>query len=261
MSISHDLAGLTHEGGHDRPLASAGWAVPAVQLRGDSLAWSYRNATEGEVKPRMLDRFLRLADAPPERIARYATDFGILTASVPLGAMEGREPLEWWRTLATEATAVLDISAAARNRRAAITESDWARFRTLTVAPSAIDGRWWNYGAERYGPLGLESGGVLDTEQLLSLYVTGWLSNVSVGLAWSNARESELYLAARGLLGALGLQLAQSLARTAGLALTCRGCAKSFSPTRGNQRYCQPCRDLKEPQQRATKAYRRRSRE
>jgi hypothetical protein len=262
---AHDLAGLTHRGGHDRPLAASGWSAPAVVLEDDVLRWSYfgiedRSASHAEVGPRMLERFLRFADAPAERIAAYAQEYGVLQRprDGELSAMEGAEPIDWWRTLATEATATLDLAAKIRNPRAEVTVDDWDRFTTLSVEPM---GKWWEYQATSYGPLKCAGEGVLDAKQLLSLYVSAWLADVSVGLVWSYAGEAEMDLWPGGLLGALGLQLAQSLARTGGLALSCRGCGQSFSPQHGNQRYCHRCKDLRESQRLATKRYRERLRQ
>ncbi len=263
----HDLAGLTSEiHGYDRPLQSVAWRVPGViELDGDGLRWADGQPTTTVAKPRMLQRFLGLASAPPNQVLQFAREFGTLHRPVverhgqfQIHATEGAEPLDWWRSLSASAGAVLDIAAAVRNPRARPDLTMWDRVRGVEVSASST-APWLNVRFEPYGPLGLAVPfALMDWEQTLSTFVASWLGRVNVGFAWSGKRAAGLILNPGGLVGALGLQLAQSLAGTDGLALTCRGCARSYAPRHGNQRYCDECRALREPQRRATKAYRSR---
>lgn len=271
MTDEHAAVGLTHKGEagrYDRPLRAGTWAVPRVELTEgeEKLAWTLHDpdgswvagSTDG--RDRLLERFMRLRGAPAAKVAAYASEMGVLTGCSPWHETAGEEPLEWWRTLATEARAVIDVAAVIRGGRRPVSTSDWAPFVTMSV--SAAD-EWWEFDFLNYGPLQLmehdAGSGLLDAKQLLAAYVGRWLSAVRLSVAWSYRREAEFLLKPLGLLGALGVQLAQDLARTDGLA-TCRGCAQPYAQSHGLQRYCPECRDLKEGARRNSKAYRERLR-
>jgi hypothetical protein len=125
-----------------------------------------------------------------------------------------------------------------------------------------VDDGLWSWTFQPYGPLrpagGVDGGGA---ERVAAQYVDRWLRDVRIKLIWTPAREAAMHLVPGGLLGALGLQLAQNLARhEGGLALMCRACGRSFAPRTGQRRYCQECRDRGEPQRLATKRSRERAR-
>src|SRR5215212_2779300 len=89
MDNAWELAGFYLEGGEslDRPLPADNWQLPnVVELNGDRLVWindpsllregewfGWRGPSRG-----MLDGFVGLADARPERVRDYARQWGTL---------------------------------------------------------------------------------------------------------------------------------------------------------------------------------------
>src|SRR5438552_758842 len=104
------------DGSVDRPLATR-LAVPTqveVDGSGENLVWDWRTRPSEPariVRPDrgMLDGFVNLGDALPEKIAAYARRWGVLSHSEPNDpAWRRTEPVTTWRVLARAAQATLN---------------------------------------------------------------------------------------------------------------------------------------------------------
>src|SRR3989442_15613904 len=121
-----DLAGITLD---LYQLANAHSRPKRVNLVKDRLVWTGRGALVSP-SPQMLEGFIRLAEAPPEKIREYALQWGVLETcehNMPLWhwgderctlVREGdgwSEPLSVWRFYARNARAVLRVAAEIRS--------------------------------------------------------------------------------------------------------------------------------------------------
>jgi hypothetical protein len=255
----------------ERPLAMDGLWVPAdVRVVGDWLHWRhvappcvFRMVTPG---PGLLEDFVRLADAPPERIERYARRWGVLSICQhgllshgpdagpadqtglgnecrPLGwPAAPREPLEAWRHCARALQAILSL--AARLGRGELGRpEDWqALFPAEPTVP------WWRRS-------------VSSEKSFLALtFTTQFLDVAQVRPVWLWSEKTPgIRLRSNGLYGALIMQVLLAISRTEGLAV-CSGCGFPYAPSRqprGDQRcYCGDCRRRKIPLRDAARAYR-----
>jgi hypothetical protein len=275
--ISADLwvSLVDREGRLERPLTSGRWRIPpAVDVNGDRLVWindpgpPVRYARSGK---ELLEHFVRLADAPAERIKAYARRWGVLNICEhglpashnpppvplppkallswcrPLGwpANELWEPLEVWRRYSRQMRAFLNIAAR-------LHEGDLGRLEDWRVLYYQVeDGPvpWWKRvtAADR---------------RVVTLQLKEWLAIGRVELEPSWDEEPlALRLGVAGLFGALAVQLALAISRTDGLAV-CSGCGISYIPSRrpkaNRRRYCPECRRRKVPGRDAATGYRQR---
>jgi DNA-directed RNA polymerase subunit RPC12/RpoP len=201
----------------------------------------------------MLGRFIRLAEAPPEKIREYALQWGALETcehDMPLWHWgDARcnlvreedgwsEPLSVWRFYSRNARAVLRVAAE-------IHEYGHARLSTLEELWEQPPGLL----AELAG--GWE-GVKTDLEQsrthwnMLSLFLdVEWVrwAGIKVVFQWDK-RGPRVALSPPGLFGALAVQLIYAVSQSNGL-LVCSNCGAPFIPTRRrdmNRRiYCTNC--------------------
>lgn len=255
-----DLAGFAT----NQRLVADEWLVPhAVEAETDHLVWDSESLKRARASRTQLQQFRRLADAPPAQIARFASRFGTLGRgrAALRTRSSGREPIYLWRVLSREADQILQIAAQLRDGRRALDPSVWSAFETMHVRPMS----------ERLLDATFRRNQVLlwplkdswfEPEQLVAFYVGAWLRPVATGFAWSGARGPRLLSEPSSLVGALGLHLAGAITGGSGVAIYCRNpdCHAVFAPSHGNQRYCDRCKEVKEPARRATRAMRARRR-
>lgn len=286
-----------------RPLGAGAWNIPHVELCDGSLLWEFADIEpvasdlrrRWAVAPRdLLERFLSLHRSPAEAIHAFAEDFGPLLhdpdvrpghgdncrtcaqalgesvrTGVPNAAMlpgHGSEPVRLWLELAADARATLRC-AALLDRGSEPTEKDWSEFGNFEIDEDQPGGVLLSVidSGTRLTPFGLDSGS-FEPELILSEFVSSWLrfARPEIRFLWSAKQRPMLQLEPGGVLGAIGLQLAQALARTDGLSL-CDGCGTGYTPRResraGQRRFCNTCRANRVPQLAAERDYRKRRRE
>lgn len=268
----------------ERRLPSDAWLVPddiSIDRDGDRLVWSasggHRIVRDG---PGVLNDFVKLGTAPPERILRYAKRWGILMIcehGLPISHNLGPsgltfdqgvqglgcwplkepydpngpltwEPLAVWRSLARQAEAILDVAAKLHIDQRP-TDQEWDATRGIDVRdPNA----WYNEVV----------GGTAGT---LASTIQDWLivGNVrptvsfKAAAGWSIALGGHLGGASRGAYGqptfgtwglfpAIALQLAFSVARAEGLSI-CSACGHAYTrrrrPKTGQRNYCPTCKE------------------
>ncbi len=257
--------------GEPKPLSATRWTVPTtVELDRSSmhLVWHSDGGRERWVKPgpKMLERFIGLRSAPPDRILAYARAWGLLEIcrhglprshnptreldadEVVLGCerlvelvedeWEFREPIEAWHRFAEEAHATALLAASIRGygptpdpfrgRRAAIRLG--LRWRL---------NRWLELGAVR---------------PAIVLH-PNWLED-----EW----ESPLLpvVGGSGLFGALALRLALACTGAVGLA-PCAACGEwftpNFAPREGQRAWCPEAKCQKAERAAPSRSYRRRN--
>lgn len=261
-------------GRQTRPLAARQWAIPAhVELQGERLLWSDEPSRVGRVGPHLLEGFVSLADAPPERILSYATRWGVLELCehnmppshqtlqgglcAPRETRDGRffEPVAAWRWWANRAKATLTIAAQLHHGAIAPT-TEWE-------AAIALESRPHPPGYQRHSR-------VEKAWRELAFYLNHWLrvGRVRPLVELVEAREGRAYrpailLGVGGLFGALAIHLVLAVSRTNGLAL-CSNCGAGYSPFRqprtGERHYCEDCRKGKVPQRDAARDFWKRKR-
>lgn len=254
-----------------RPMASNRWRIPPdIDLEVERLVWTDRLMPIREARPTegMLERFVALSGAAPERVVTYARRWGVLgicrhslpmthnpppiprkpggvpmTWCYPLGWREGAlwEPIAAWRRYAAQMRALLNIGARVQDGKPGRAE-DWQVLyphpEELVAAPAVVRpgtfGPWWGHDAEA------DRAGV-------AYQLKEWLSMARVELepAWDEPNRLVLRLAVGGLFGALIVQLMLAITRTDGLAI-CSACGVAYIPKRrpaaNRRRYCTACR-------------------
>ncbi len=292
-----DFAGMTHDNGRllaDR-LPAGTLVVPSwIELDEgqERLLWSWHRTyppyTQVRPDSRVLEGFVKLADAPAEKVLDYARRFGVLgicehgvpashnrgpfppqlgpqTACRPLGYFdfldrdrsEGLaaracwEPVEVWWRFARQARAMLDIAAHLHQDQRPRAES----WRTLWASSLG----WTEGEPEPWKDWDSE-----DARRELADPLNMWLA---LGVAppllrWEGSGPPAVLLGG-GLFGTLAVQLMSAVTRTRGLSL-CSECGDPYPPERqpraGEKNYCQECRSQGKPGLNATKAYQRRKR-
>ena len=264
----------------EQPLASHGWMVPAVVKLdadwGDWLVWEWgefsfdRDIRSGDG---LLEGFLQLVEASPERIRDYAKRWGILGIAdhvewngdpapfpsryagtpPPLSGGEvpagGAEPLDVWRGYARRARAIAG-AAASLYQGHSIRAEEWEWCFRPGYVQDVLTPPWH----QRPGFMGLSEA------------VDQWLTEADAGrlrVSWlGNARPSiDLELGSAPLFGAIGLELLFAVGKSDGLQF-CTNCAVPFFPnrqaSRGTRRYCPACQEAKVGQRDAARDYRAR---
>lgn len=278
-----------------QPIADRQWNVPAnIELDGTRLRWTIKTWKPVRPAPGLFEDFPALADAPAERVLRYAKRWGVLQLC-DHGFPEGHANHYWpsrpartaWGQRPTDAEVPRDFKryGVPYDRLVCIcrgSEEDqpwcdiadwrtWARRAqaTLTIAaalhgdrlPKADEwltalepGKVWGHKVD------LPKSPREARDELTSL-VNYWLTLGRVA-SRLEAKDTRLALLiwSNGLFGHLAVQL--SLAACGhGLAL-CSSCGRGYAPSRrprnGERCYCETCRDSGAPQRDAARDYRRR---
>ena len=259
-------------------MVQSDFTVPAsTRLESNVLLWTdyvdEDEETKRVLKPRrvspgtgMLNRFVRLGDAEPPAILRYARRWGVLQICehglpashrqefLSVAALEriwchpsgwpGEcwEPLESWRFYANKAAAFLSISAQLRRDNPG-DEELWERVIFWPKTNMEIEG-FKEPLTRRYLP----------NEQLLPLCKRSFTTHLMIWLTIGGVKLVPVWrsdfvqvtVAAPNLFGALGVQLLFAASASEGLAI-CSSCKKPYVPkrrVRTNQRnYCEDCGD------------------
>jgi hypothetical protein len=248
------------EGQVDRPAAVPGWlGPPEVELDGEWLLFRYPVHTRRHGKRELgfrtfragaglLTEFLKLDEASAERILDYARRHGplgfcrhgdpehrllrhgcapaVCTTNSRQPAV--REALQWWRSLAGHARALLNVAAQLFKGR--VDDLTLARLNPeLLFSPRLTRAR-------------------RDPAPFVAYGLELWLRLFQVRpRATYNARRKRFEIRISGappLPGALALQIMLALTRSAGVAV-CSGCGKIFPPSRrpnpDRNSYCNSC--------------------
>jgi hypothetical protein len=259
----------TVHGKVERPAPWDRWWVPSVTLDGNRLRWDIGSGAWTRAGPGLLDGFLRLADAGPEAILRYAQRwgvFGICSHGLPSSHNRGPTPhplltvgeppwcrpqghdqgtpweeTQLWNDYARAFRALVSIAARLHDGDRSRHE-DWAALNVTPTAP------WLRR----------------DERAQLAVVLTQFLEQGGVrpAISWKELADRPLLgFAGAGLFGALTMQLVLACAGSDGLAL-CSGCGVAYLPPRqpsaGTRRYCPECRRRKVDQRDAARAYRQR---
>jgi len=229
-----------------------------------------------DLSEKLLERFVRLADAPTEEIVEFARRWGLLgshdlgnypdlldraedvrddvvahLAGLTQWRGKGREPVAAWRCWSQHAGALLRVSDALR-------QGQVGRPHDITVlchpSPTAdtwpdvagLQPRWFRQ--PDYAP---PASTLRNHRELVEVFTERWVhaGHVRPTLRWTaNARTVEL--AGRGLMGALAVNLLAAVHGTISLAV-CSGCSGLYLPTRTpretQRHFCERCRDDGEP--------------
>ncbi len=249
------------EGRVDRPAAVPNWsAAPEVELDGQWLLFRYpiRTLRRGrrvlqfrkvEAAAGVLTEFVKLDEAPAERILDYARRYGrfgfcehgdpshrlrpegcaAAVCTTGAGQTAVREALQWWRNLAGHARALLNTAA----------QLSKGRVDDLTLA--------------RLNPQLLFSAPRLraarrDPASFVAYGMELWLRFFQVRPRVSyNPRRKRFEIRIGGappLPGALAMQIMLAVTRSAGIAV-CSSCGKLFAPSRrpnsNRNAYCNAC--------------------
>ena len=212
----------------------------------------------------ILEGFLKLAEASPDTIVRYAKRNGVLllchhgypashnpgqepVAHHPEGVDLSRvdhcgpcfiEPLKHWRTYSSKAKTLLSIASQIHR----------------DIRPE--DKLWGVLGRDRPGEKFSEA-------ELLAAKINYWIriGGVCPQLEWDQANRARVEVQGYGLFGALARQLLFAISRIKALAF-CSGCGLPFQPTRRpveNQRsWCPECKRRKVDRCQAEADYRAR---
>jgi hypothetical protein len=231
---------VSDAGNIGRSVISKGWARPtSVEVRGENLVFDYREPIK-YVRPAagMMERFLRLEDAPDERIASYARRWGALTIS-PLDAESGalvRPPEEgsgYFDRLLHGHTESGQIESLKRWRA-------WVqKVRTLLSQAALLD-----KAIER--PVGTippnqRGSRVVDLSREIQIWVNRylWASMVRPHIEWNRDRWA-IRMHFTNLLGAIVLQVVLMIAKKDGLAI-CSSCGNPFETDGKRKVYCEDC--------------------
>lgn len=257
------LSGVRKENGDlERPAGYGSWLLPAhIRLDGDHLVWRGRGEQKDHDPRRkaggrsILEQFVRLADAPADRILGYAQTWGVLQLCRhdkpmthvppwvwadfeqddyqpcrPIGLRAFREPLERWRFFSSQANAILGIGSSLRSDRPAERES-WDVLESL-YAPGVMKAV-------------LKGSDAHQQRRLLASAIDHWLQMgaVNVQFRW-DSDLSRIDLGGGSLFGALALQIALAVGGRDGLAV-CDSCRCVYMPVRHNGpgavRRCSDC--------------------
>lgn len=217
----------------------------SIELEADCLVWHM--APDGSQWPRevrpsdtLLNAFVRLADAPPEGILRFARTHGVLgldaSDQVASELAFGREPIERWRSLSARARSVLNVAAAVQQgNRGSI--GDWE-----ILIP--VWARHPDHKNNTFPPATMPS-----ARSELARAISDWMriGRVSFGIEWNRPRkqwQTEIDFA--GMFNALALQL---MLAVAGMDLfLCDGCHLPYGRSKTKKRpkagwlnFCEEC--------------------
>jgi hypothetical protein len=272
---SLELSGITTDDGRvgRRVPPIKYWVPKDIRLEKGRLVWGDTHREDLEqvaTSPQTIDGFLRLSDATPDEIFRYARRWGpigfckhglpashnsrwrldraVVKMCPPCGGTNHLwEPLEFWRMTAKRATSLLSIAAALYDDKSG-SEEDWKIVERGDLRP--VDIYDWPIVNQRFE---------------LEWHLTHWMQMgrlIPIVTFDKKVLSFSLdVLNGSGLFGALGLQLALAASRTDGLA-SCFACRRPFIPSRrpkANQHtYCPECREIGRPTRDASRAYRQR---
>ena len=285
LEIRLDLGGMSAEGKRplSRPLQEEQWSAPKVHRRiyeneegqeclrirltgGGGLFANMPQHTGRRSDQGVLDSFVRLADAQPNQIHRFALRFGALefcvhgeplghrpfllgplggTGTAPCWRPTSEQPVELYRDYAREARAVLRAASAVHQKKPVQSE-DW-KILWVDRMPQRAAKEMQNPASVRFAIEGR---------------VNDWLSwgSVAPRLHWEGDLV-DVRLSGRGLWGALARQLTFTVARVKGLAM-CHGCGKAYIPSRkpatGSDTWCPGEECQKAARRQAQREYRQR---
>lgn len=244
--------------------------IDATEERLPAICWTYSINDERKVsQDGMLEEFLRLRGAEPDRYRAFARRFGPLMIcehglppSHQLPSTLGNlrvagcrcahiEPLTMWRAYVEMFAALLTLAASigtSEERRRLGREELWRQALHWTGRDQVP---WWK-----------ES--VRADKRMLLLTLEYWLGVTGVGPRLRQQDGSlRILLGGGGVLGALALQTTLAAARSKGLAF-CSDCHMAYVPKRrpnpNRQNYCPSCRDAGIPNRNAQAAWRARQR-
>ncbi len=284
-----DLGGLTDINGNlGKPMPSGQVLVPGeIELEGDTIRWELAGpARWQEVSRSTLNEFVKLWEAEPAAILKFAKKWGVLVIAKlgskeppryrPCGeAMpEGADPICAWKYFSRRACAVLNIAAALRQDKLGDL-SDWGVIASIEDTPEsykiAFDQHRYGMGWYLFPKSMPNRTSVEQGRQVIATEATAWLSFWRAkrrdGLSdftvlWNPRRTRwEFQIDYHGFLfAALALQLALSLAGAESL-YTCSGCGFPYvrelkRPKPGTANYCPKCSAKGIAQRRAVDAYR-----
>lgn len=284
---------LTEDGDIDRRVDVLRWGLPHnLELRKDRLYWEEHPFDSGVLFTRpaagMLERFLKLADAPDRRILDFAAKYGVLgicrhglpaghnspldrtcVHTVPAGRRKGCyvptrrekgksflwEPLSAWRALSHEALILANI-ADGLVRGELGERDDW---RAVCVR-ARVSFPWSFERLEYKASLGVR-------RFILAEATRAWLvmGNVRPTVIWESAhKKPSVQLSGRGLFGALAVQLALAIGQSAGYGI-CDHCRAQYAPEKrrpkvGQRHFCPLCRKKGIPNRYSMMDYRERLR-
>ncbi|HEX9487849.1 MAG TPA: hypothetical protein VF976_12340 [Gemmatimonadales bacterium] len=242
--------------GRQLPLPEGSWLVDSdVQLAKDksglpALRWVSRSAdevlrepartrrwlehTQDVNTPIVLDKFVALADAPPERVLTFVRRYGRLELcekhrlphlhlSAPhnlvLCKQVNPEPVAYYTHYGRVARALLWLAAAA-HRGSVDRHEDWDDWNEA----------WDLVGGQAATP-NLRTLGHVPT--VVTLALRWWLTvgNVRAEFWWVRSQPPEVRLGGHGLWAAIARQLAFAVSRVDRM-VACAGCGTLFTPTR-----------------------------
>lgn len=275
------------------------WTVPSdIEPDGDGIRWrvDQEGGDEAQAGPRMLEGFIRLADADAEAVVKYARRWGVLglckhglpdTHTIEVGRYLRRpvvsgsmvcahpmasdkswwyEPLAAWQDLARQAKATLTLAVALHRQELGDPE-EWAilpEYLLEIVEPPvgptpghALEFRRSWDPTPTSAPTTLEDG-----RAALAWHIDHWLhwGQVRNRFRWDD-RSPALELQPHGLFGAIAMQVASRVTGRDALAI-CHNCQMPYQPTKrpdpNRRNYCPQCREAGAPQRDARRDYRAR---
>jgi hypothetical protein len=291
MTLASEILQVT-----DNALGAGGWHHPsAVVAERGTLRWETGDYSLADTTPDLIDSFIALRAADDEAIAAFASRHGLLfnrpdsrghghgcracdlaasnsagTGDVPMfrGLVpHGAEPIDAWRRLAGDLAGALRV-AAAYHQDEPVNDVALASFRNVVIErlgqgfdPDFVRARVPSKAASLIDPpVPIDMAMMLGpTAEVVGRLIDVLLDVVRLRTRLTPDGLPSTRIEPGGLLGALGLQLAQKVSKTNGLAI-CSGCGDSFSPERkpsaGRRTYCGECRDAKIPERDAARSYR-----
>ena len=240
----------------------------------------------------LLQRFLKLADAPAKDIEHFAKRFGVLAIcqdhSLPVSHQEGclplgfaddcHEPLRHWREYAARMRAVHEIARELRAGRIG-QDSDWWVLYPHFEKNQPFSNIWVDETARNWRARKRQQALLLARHQLCSeMDNLLKLADVALGLEWQRAARSKglprpaqwvvrlRYGHWLNLFGALVVQLLLEVCDSGEDVYFCSGCRSSYTcesrhPNASQNNYCPSCQSDKVPQKEADQRRRRRMRE
>lgn len=267
-----DSAGLTDPQGRlaERKVPHGEITLPGnITLKEQNLCWKFDSKKTRSCRPSsdLLNQFVSLCDAKDSAIVKFAERWGPLRFDVDgqiVTALEGSEPLDYWRFLARRAYAVLAI-AADLGRGGSPIEKFWKMISTpqqaskISLVETGSSGRFgfpnWARLELVFAPGGPEWGKRLSNEKLreqLAAELSFWLERFEphMAIAWNPKKAWHLRIQYSGrILPAISLQLA--LVVSGGDLYMCDGCKAPYiragrrRPNAGQANFCTNCGDDK----------------
>jgi hypothetical protein len=276
----------------------ARWAAPAridLDPEGQWLCWSGGARStlvraRDDIGEELLEGFVGLADASPDKIVSFARHWGLLgrhhlgnypdlldradddpdaaiaatLAGPTQWRLKGREPLGAWRCWSQHAGALVRVADELRHGRVGRPRDVAMLCHPSPTADTWPDGAGLQPGWLRRPDDALPAPRLRNHRELVEVFTERWLAagRVRPTLRWTaNTRTVEL--AGRGLMGALAANLLAAVHGTTSLAV-CSGCSGLYLPTRTpretQRHFCGRCRDDGAPLRHAKRDSRARAR-